>query len=359
VGDPVSRLRLPSVRPLQLRFTSGPGRGRTLEFTASPVRIGRSRENDIVLPEDRSPESSARHAEFRFESGGWWIVDLDSTNGTLLNGVVVRRARLEPGDRLGFGDVTLVVRRGFRRASRLAFAIVALLATAAAAGFAAWRANRGPLDLIANSGSRSAFFVILDENGRVLPVGTAFAVDAAGRLATNAHVASPLADALNGARPGVPYAMAHDGRGERRRITRVVIHPDWSPGSVENDVALLHLDAGTATTPVTLADDPGIAALKDGTPVAIYGFPAAFTDTKEPRGSIAANVVREVQGTSYMIVGIAVAPGSSGSPVFGYDGRVVGIVAGSSRIDAPIGPATASPAVALTTIPLRHLLAGR
>ena len=48
------------MRPLTLKFTSGPHRGRTVEFTTSPVRIGRSRDNDVVLPEDLSPESSAR-----------------------------------------------------------------------------------------------------------------------------------------------------------------------------------------------------------------------------------------------------------------------------------------------------------
>jgi hypothetical protein len=342
------------VRPLQIRFTNGPNRGRTRVFTQSPVRIGRSRENDVVLPEDHSPESSARHAEFRHDAGAWWIVDLESTNGTVLNGAVVRRAKLEPGDRVGFGDITVVVGRPARRRLLLGLVVTALLVTAATTGFMAWRSTQGALDRIAAAGSQSAFFIVLDDNGRVVPVGTAFAVDARGRLATNAHVASPLDEALSGARPGVPYAMPPDGRGPRRRITRVSIHPDWKPGSVDSDVALLQLDGTAATAPVMLADVNAIAALAQGTPVAIYGFPAAFTDTTTPRASIAANVVREMRGTSYMIVGIAVAPGSSGSPVFGYDGAVVGMVAGSSRIDGDAGATT--PAVALTAVPLRALL---
>lgn len=341
------------MRPLQIRFVTGPNRGRSRVFTQSPVRIGRSRENDVVLPEDDSPESSARHAEFRHDAGAWWIVDLESTNGTTLNGTVIRRAKLEPGDRVGFGDITVVVGRAARKGLRLALVVAALLVTAATAGFVAWRANQGALDQIAAAGSRSAFFVVLQENGRILPVGTAFAVDTAGLLATNAHVASPLTEALSGARAGVPYAMTHDGRGSRRRITRVTIDPEWKPGSVESDVALLQLEAGP-TTPVTLADLAAVRALREGSPVAVYGFPAAFTDTTTPKGSIAANVVREVRGTRYMIVGIAVAPGSSGSPVFSYDGAVVGIVAGSSRIEGA-GGGTA-PAVALTVVPLRTLL---
>jgi pSer/pThr/pTyr-binding forkhead associated (FHA) protein len=39
------------------------------------------------------------------------VVDLDSTNGTFVNGKRVQRARLNHGDRLGVGRVELVVAR--------------------------------------------------------------------------------------------------------------------------------------------------------------------------------------------------------------------------------------------------------
>jgi S1-C subfamily serine protease len=343
------------VRPLTLKFKTGPHRGRSLEFTTSPVRVGRSRDNDIVLPEDLAPGSSARHAEFRYESDAWWIVDLDSTNGTSLNGSAVRRARLEGGDRVGFGEISVVVGRRSRRGLVLTMLVGALVIAALSTGYVAWRSAQGPLDRIATAGSRSAYFIVLEDDGRVLPVGSAFAVDASGRLATNAHVASPIAEVLAKARPGTPYAIGH-GETARRRIIRVTVDPAWTAGSVENDVGLLQLEAGPATVPVRLADAPAIAALREGAAVAIYGFPAAFTDPKAPKASISANVVRELRGTNYLIVGIAVAPGSSGSPVFAYDGTVVGIIAGTSRIE---GEAATAAAVALTAEPLRRLLSLR
>ncbi|HEX5432413.1 MAG TPA: transglycosylase SLT domain-containing protein [Bryobacteraceae bacterium] len=70
-----------------LPSTSYPIRGDT-------VRIGRSAENDIVLSEE--PSVSARHLEIRRVDGDYWLHDLDSTNGTYLNGERVQEAALRP-----------------------------------------------------------------------------------------------------------------------------------------------------------------------------------------------------------------------------------------------------------------------
>ena len=47
------------------------------------ITIGRSKDNDITLPDD--PLVSRRHAELSMEDGVIWIKDLDSENGTYLN----------------------------------------------------------------------------------------------------------------------------------------------------------------------------------------------------------------------------------------------------------------------------------
>lgn len=49
--------------------------------------IGRMAGNTIVVDD---PFTSARHAELRFERGQWWLRDLGSSNGALLNGELVR-----------------------------------------------------------------------------------------------------------------------------------------------------------------------------------------------------------------------------------------------------------------------------
>jgi pSer/pThr/pTyr-binding forkhead associated (FHA) protein len=80
------------------------------ELVTRTVTIGRSRECDISIPD---PNVSRRHAEIKQEEGGYFIVDLGSTNGTALNGKRVTRARLEPKDRIVLGETEVVFERDY------------------------------------------------------------------------------------------------------------------------------------------------------------------------------------------------------------------------------------------------------
>jgi predicted component of type VI protein secretion system len=66
------------------------------------VTIGRSPENSIRL-EDVSV--SGRHAEFLLVGESCHLKDLNSTNGTLVNGALVTSVQLRAGDRIRFGKV--------------------------------------------------------------------------------------------------------------------------------------------------------------------------------------------------------------------------------------------------------------
>ena len=54
---------------------------------------------------------SRRHAEIKLEGGGYWIVDLGSTNGVEVNGRRVDRAKLDEGDRIVLGQTELAFER--------------------------------------------------------------------------------------------------------------------------------------------------------------------------------------------------------------------------------------------------------
>jgi hypothetical protein len=49
--------------------------------------MGRDSGNTVVIDD---PHVSAKHAELRYERGQWWLRDLGSSNGTVLNGEPVR-----------------------------------------------------------------------------------------------------------------------------------------------------------------------------------------------------------------------------------------------------------------------------
>lgn len=82
--------------------------GERLPLRASNA-IGRDAGNDIALPDEAA---SARHATLESRDGEWWLEDLGSTNGTLLNGVRIReRERVRPGDEIAIGRVALRMER--------------------------------------------------------------------------------------------------------------------------------------------------------------------------------------------------------------------------------------------------------
>jgi hypothetical protein len=82
--------------------------GRPYEVTKRRVVIGRSKECDVQLSD---ANVSRRHAELRQEGATYWIVDLDSTNGTEVNGRRLKRAKLENGDRITVGATDIVFER--------------------------------------------------------------------------------------------------------------------------------------------------------------------------------------------------------------------------------------------------------
>jgi Protein of unknown function (DUF3662)/FHA domain len=76
-----------------------------ISITRAPVTIGRLSTNDVVLADSNV---SRRHAELRRNSTGWVLVDLGSTNGSLVNGKLAKEHELKDGDRLSIGTSELL-----------------------------------------------------------------------------------------------------------------------------------------------------------------------------------------------------------------------------------------------------------
>lgn len=72
-----------------------------------PVLIGRDPQNDVVIDDRRV---SRKHAEIRLRLGRYTLYDLQSTNGTYVNGRRVAEKVLDDGDRISLGGLEITFR---------------------------------------------------------------------------------------------------------------------------------------------------------------------------------------------------------------------------------------------------------
>jgi len=90
----------------EIKFIAGPlqGETRTLPDT-DVVVLGRSDDVDLPVPD---PVMSGRHARIWCDDGVWTLEDLDSSNGTTINGAPVSIRPLESGDKVETGESVFI-----------------------------------------------------------------------------------------------------------------------------------------------------------------------------------------------------------------------------------------------------------
>src|SRR4051794_37491535 len=87
------------------QIIEGIDKGRVFRELPTPVTIGREEGNLLRLNDERV---SRFHAKVQFDNGEVILTDLESTNGTRVNGNVIQIRRLRPGDRVGVGRSLLL-----------------------------------------------------------------------------------------------------------------------------------------------------------------------------------------------------------------------------------------------------------
>jgi S1-C subfamily serine protease len=152
--------------------------------------------------------------------------------------------------------------------------------------------------------------------------GTAFAVDSQGTLVTNKHVLT----GVNG------------DRTPRRIAVKFSDSNQWFPGRFVGvadgaDVGVLKVDI-RGGTPRVFGVQRNPRSLQRGDPVAIIGYPLGLDLPMEGSGldvvaspTLTVGTVSKVLGSVIQVDGYG-APGSSGSPIFDHDGRVVAVLYG-------------------------------
>jgi pSer/pThr/pTyr-binding forkhead associated (FHA) protein len=93
----------------RLVITSGPREGVEIDLPAEQLTIGRSSESGLVIRDDYT---STHHARLMLWNDEWVIQDLDSTNGTFLDGVRVTLPTPVPiGKPVTIGTTSFELRR--------------------------------------------------------------------------------------------------------------------------------------------------------------------------------------------------------------------------------------------------------
>jgi serine/threonine protein kinase len=100
----------PNGRPVLARLTlqNGQMAGRSYLFHQVVTTIGRTNGNDLIIS---GRTVSRRHARLWFEGGRWYLTDMQSANGTLVNNMRLQPNQAVPlseGDVINFGDEIVV-----------------------------------------------------------------------------------------------------------------------------------------------------------------------------------------------------------------------------------------------------------
>ncbi len=102
---------LPTDVDAKLRVVAGPDTGKIVYVEDPVILIGRDDDCHLILDD---PRVSNRHAMIYFASGEFRVKDLDSTNGSLLNGSPLTEFAFQDGDDLRVGKTVVRLVIDFR-----------------------------------------------------------------------------------------------------------------------------------------------------------------------------------------------------------------------------------------------------
>ena len=93
---------VPEAQRPKLIGISGTYRGKELLLDRSPIRLGRSEENDVEIDH---PSISRKHCRLHLDAGTWKVMDAESRNGVRVNGDPYAAIGLRHGDVLEIGHL--------------------------------------------------------------------------------------------------------------------------------------------------------------------------------------------------------------------------------------------------------------
>ncbi len=111
-GDDRTEIRssAPSAKQIPVRYQASvvilKGYAEGMEYPIDKTHAVIGRDKDVQVPL-KDPLVSRQHAVIMFQDGNFTLKDLDSTNGTQMNGASIKQANLRHGDTFRVGDTLL------------------------------------------------------------------------------------------------------------------------------------------------------------------------------------------------------------------------------------------------------------
>jgi hypothetical protein len=305
------------------------------------LRYGRSPESPLQISDS---SVSFRHASIDRVDGSWFIEDLQSTNGTFVNGERVSRLLVVNGDIVYLGQFKLIFQDGelklpgqetstpfssttnssstssFKRLVLGAFMFVGLLVVGFAIQGKPWSNSSNA----ANAIKATVLIVVSNSSGEACWSGSGFVVGDGSMVVTNAHVAAPGRE---------------DSYLEKQCTNLKVGYTtnDRQPPSIFRIARVLEISEGEDLALLKISDPlKGVRSLElqnarlvIGDPLTAYGYPALGGETITVSNGVVSGF--DSSGGSELIkITAVINSGNSGGPVIGKDNKVIGVASAAN-----------------------------
>jgi S1-C subfamily serine protease len=306
------------------------------------VRYGRLGESPLRISDS---SVSLRHASLEWIDGSWFIEDLQSTNGTFVNGERVSRSVVVNGNVVYLGQFKLIFQdgelklpgqensipipatpnslssSGSKRFILTASLLIGLLLIGFAIQGRAWFRGADT----ANATKATVFIVASNSSGEDCWSGSGFVVGDGSMVVTNAHVAAPGSKDSYLEKQCTNLKVGYTT--DDRKAPSIFRNAQVLEISEREDLALLKVnDPLKGVKSLELQN----AQLSIGDSLTVFGYPALGGETITVSNGVVSGF--DSSGGSELIkISAVINSGNSGGPVIDKDNKVIGVASAANQ----------------------------
>ncbi len=305
------------------------------------VRYGRSAESPIQISDS---SVSLRHVSLEWVDGSWFIEDLQSTNGTFVNGERVSRSLVVNGDIVYLGQFKLAFQDGELKlpgqetspsipgtpnsvsvsSSKRFILTASLFVGLLLVGFAIQGKYRSNGSNAADATRATVLIVVSNSSGEDCWSGSGFVVGDGSMVVTNAHVAAAGSRDTYLEKQCTNLKVGYTT--DDRKAPSIFRNAQVLEISEREDLALLKVnDPLKGVKSLELQN----AQLSIGDSLTVYGYPPLGGETITVSNGVVSGF--DSSGGSELIkISAVINSGNSGGPVTGKDNKVIAVASAAN-----------------------------